>query len=396
MNTQENATSKKKLVAFVGLVVVACAAIVYLNRHVATRESVDDPEERTKLAAALGRLVSEPKLHAIKLTPGAAAERVLRHLHVPLLSAVDVLVLGQSDADHLSSELFRDDVHFYNGFISNSFFAYQYEVYESLSSRGVTPQVVLWDVRSGYVLQQGEGPAEPPFEAPSSDARWFAGPPFRGGVTQVSLPIWSQMDSLLSLRQTQHSLVVLSTPRSAETAGKTAPALSGFELVPRWPVATVHRWLADGTRVYPGELDGRLAPRAQPAPNVTEAVGRRIVRTAEAEAFGAYVARVVAAGSRVIAYAPPIHPLSYADPAQRLPLAAFDEKMKAVLGAQHVDFCNLTTEATRIGCQDADFYDELHISRACNEKVLRSLVSGCAPLAEGVLRPLVKRALLVP
>jgi hypothetical protein len=56
--------------------------------------------------------------------------------------------------------------------------------------------------------------------------------------------------------------------------------------------------------------------------------------------------------------------------------------MRALTTQKGLDFCNFTTQAAAIGCVAGDFYDELHISRHCDARVVRAIVSsGCAPLA---------------
>lgn len=383
---------KWKLAAFVALVVAACGAICGTNHYVSSKEAVDDPESRQKLDVALTSLVKQPRELAIQLVPGPAGERLLRHQHEPHLTAVDVLVLGQSDADHMSAEFFRDDVHFYNGFISNSYFAYQYEVYDALSVRGITPALVLWDVRSGFILQGDGTGCEPPLEGAESDPAWFAGPPFRSGVARTTAPWWTQFDSLLSLRQTEHSIEALTAKKAATKPGDESMAVAPFELVPRAGPSSAYRWLADGSRVYPGEVDGKLPPRVAKVP-LTEPLGQRKVRPLQAKRFGEYVSRIVKAGSRVIAYAPPIHPDSYADPAQKGPIEAFSAEMQSVLRERNVDFCDFTLEATKLGCGDQDFKDELHLSRACNESIVRALATRAA-LGRDTLRGLVTRKIL--
>ena len=379
----------RKLAFLVGAVILSCVAIATANHGVSQQESASDPDAMKNLDHALAAMTKEPAKWSVTFNPGPAGERTLRRLHVPRVLAADVLVLGQSDADHMSGTFFREEVKFYNGFISNSYFEYQWEVFDQFVQLGTTPRIVLWDVRSGYILQRGTEPTE---DAKPTDAVWFAGPPFQRGQQGTSSAWWTQIDSLLSLRQTEHTFDVLVGKRGAGT-GRWAASLSAFELVAKDNVSASYRWIADGSRVYPNEDRAGIKPR-HPKLRLEEPVGRRKVQDQKAQMLAVYLDRILASGARLIVYAPPIHPASYDDPAQLPPLGEYAAKIRAITEPRKIDFCDLTTKAKDIGCTVADFYDELHLSRNCNERVVRELVSGCAPLAGGVLRATVSRQVL--
>jgi hypothetical protein len=69
------------------------------------------------------------------------------------------------------------------------------------------------------------------------------------------------------------------------------------------------------------------------------------------------------------------------DPKQRGYMAVLSAKLHAMATRQGVDYCDLATQWSAIGCTKEDFYDEIHISRHCNEMVVRRLATGCAPKA---------------
>ena len=175
--------------------------------------------------------------------------------------------------------------------------------------------------------------------------------------------------------------------------GPSWPREAAFEVTQRGGASLDYRWLADGGRLYPGEdASGKLAAHGRPV--IREATGRRTVEMEKAESFGRYLDRVIAAGTRVIAYAPPLHPAVFEDPSQATPVAELAAAMRSVTAARKVDFCDLTTRAEEIGCTAEDFEDELHTSRHCDERILWELANRCAPLAESVLHPLVAREIL--
>ena len=128
------------------------------------------------LATSLAEVARSSDRLALRFTPGPQSERMLKHLQVPVRGPVDVLVLGQSDADHVSERFFRGGVRFYNGFLSSACFAYQWEVFDQIVASGTAPAIVLWDVTSEYMLKPG---VDPPLDAPPTDPVWFAGPPLR-------------------------------------------------------------------------------------------------------------------------------------------------------------------------------------------------------------------------
>ncbi len=379
---------RQRLLAFLAFVCACVVVVGWTNQRVKARES--GSEGGKALREQLRVLVAQPGRWGLTMTPGPAQERTLRAEWTRVLAArVEVLVLGQSDADHMSSTSFKDPSTFYNGFLSNSYLAYQYEVFDEITRRRGAPKLVLWDVRSGYLAQVHE---EPAWEVPADDPVWYAGAPFYHG--DATPPWYRDIPSLLSLAQTEFTARSLLADLRARDATIEARADTGepFVLLPADRASISHRWLSDGSRVYPQELAGRLVPRGQTAPQ--EARGERKLTEASIAMLDVYLQKMLAANARVIVYAPPLRADAASEPTQQPLYAAFDRRVREVTDRRGVDFCDLTVRGAKMGCAPGDFYDELHLGRACDARVLRELASGCAPRAGAELRARVTDAVL--
>ncbi len=382
---------RKKLTVFVAIVVMAVATLWRVNRRFSEREAALSEGGTSVLRSGLERVAQAPSKLALTMRPGTPQERQLRHINAHLVGQVDVLVIGQSDADHMSQTFFRNDVHFYNAFISNSYLGYQYEAFRDVVDAQSVPQLVLFDVRSGLILVAG---AEPRWEAVGDV--WWAGAPYH--QAHGPAPRWyKDIDSHLSLQQTEASFEALrAQTRWAEQTrknnmtlapGDADPDTGGpFEVVLAHAVSSSHRWLFDGSRVYPNEHDAILVPRGQD--HVEEASGEREVNESRIAALDDYLARIVATGTTVIMYSPPLQPRVFEDARQTPFVRASSARVRHVAEMRDVDYCDLSLDANAVGCVPGDFYDELHISRHCNERVVRKLATGCAPRAGEKLRKL--------
>lgn len=381
MTTRLDAPGLHRMVAFIAIVCSSTGGLLVLNQHVKLRTS--GAETGGELYGRLEALVREPLQWGLTMVPETRNERTLRWTWAPALpTPLDVVVLGQSDADHMSATFFREPRRFYNGFVSSSHFAYQWEVLDALLRRGNVPKIVLWDVRSGEML---ESHVDPAFDGPADAPGFFAGPLFLHGAPPV--PRWyDDVPSLLSLAQTSFTLATLWKDVRAGRAAVQAGADDGkpFVLLPAASASTSHRWLSDGSRVYPAEVDGKLVPRGQPG--LEEARGERVLNEESLLRLDELLGKAEKAGVSVIVYAPPLSPLAAESPSQQAAYAAFDARTRAVVEKRGVDFCNLTARARTIGCTaDDDFYDELHLGRRCDARVVHELVSGCAPRRGGEL-----------
>jgi hypothetical protein len=147
----------------------------------------------------------------------------------------------------------------------------------------------------------------------------------------------------------------------------------------------MYRWLADGSRVYPGEVAGVVVPRGQA--RVDEAVGNRRPSPQHVAGIGEYLDLMRKTGTTVIGYTPPLSPRVWKDhPDQLAVVRAIDAPVRAMFDSRGLDYCDLGTEAAALGCTLADYYDEIHLSRGCNARIVRRLASGCAPRAGAALR----------
>lgn len=373
-------TQTLQLAAFV-LLVTGCLGVIHReNKRIRDREltlSAEGGDERVR--RALEKLASDSTRRlGMTIGSGPVTERPVRHLYAQLIAAPEVMALGQSDADHMSATFFRDGARFYNGFVSNSFFAYQYEVFEEIAAAHGVPKLVLFDVSSGYLLQEGP---EPAYDTKKDDPVWWAGPPYALGAPAPQ-PWYREVDSLLSLDQTELTVRWHVGRWRARDAAVQADVDTGepYKLIPVTIASGVHRWLADGSRCYANERDGVLVPRGQP--RVEIARGDRRLNEVRLAALAGYLDRLKRSGTTVIVYAPPLQPRVFEDAAQAPIVATYDQRMRALTTQKGLDFCNFTTQAAAIGCVAGDFYDELHISRHCDARVVRAIVSsGCAPLA---------------
>jgi hypothetical protein len=148
--------------------------------------------------------------------------------------------------------------------------------------------------------------------------------------------------------------------------------------------AGITRWLADGSRVYEGEVLGVVPP---PAPlRINNAVGDRHPNLERLLALDFIVRKMEEAGTKVLLYSSPVHPRSYDDPKQARALQAFDAAVGEVAKRRGVDFCDFAAKANELGCTAADFRDELHVARPCNRRIVRDMTRGCAPRAGPVLK----------
>jgi hypothetical protein len=394
---------KKKLLVFVALVVTAVLALWRVNRTVRDREAALSDGGNEQLRSGLERVARAPKKLALTMNPGTPGERQLRHVNAYIVGKVDVLALGQSDADHMSQTFFPENVHFYNAFLSNSYFAYQYEAFRDLVNAQGVPSLVLFDVRSGLILVAGVEPTWDPADAKTKENVWWAGPPFHYG--KATAPPWyTEVDSLLSLQQTELTLQSLraqvrpaapgkdGAKRVTTSDGADVDTGAPFQVVAANAISSMHRWLFDGSRVYPGEHDGILVPRNQV--RVEEASGDRHVNEERIARVDEYLRRMLESGTTIIMYSPPLQRRVFEDPKQAPSIRASGERLRAMAEKNGVDYCDLSLEADSVGCTASDFYDELHISRHCNQRIIKKLATDCAPRAGKKLRALLLPSIL--
>jgi hypothetical protein len=147
----------------------------------------------------------------------------------------------------------------------------------------------------------------------------------------------------------------------------------------------MNRWLADGSRIFPDEVDGVFAPRNGP-PHIIDAVGDRHINESRYVGFELVLGMILDAGSKVIAYSPPLHPIVFDDPRQAAAVKAACDHFRPITERHQVDYCDLSAEAASLGCEDRDFFDEHHISRRCNQRIVKRLATGCAPRAGAMLK----------
>ena len=385
---------RKKLVVFVGIVIGLVGTILAANVAIRDRTSAFSEGAGTPRRAGLEKLARNPTKCAMTMEPSPDNERPMRHVNAGIIPPVDLLVLGQSDADHMSKTFFKDDVRFYNGFVSNSYFVYQYEVFEDIVAAHGAPRLVLFDVRSGRMLSEG---LEPGWDSPPpGDPVWWGFPPFHLGKPKPR-PWYEDIPSLLSLAQTELTLTwferqLPQRPAAVDLDDTDADTGAQFKCVPLTKKSRMYRWLADGSRIYADELDGVLAP---PGPiRVSEAVGDRRINDTRYTGLEFILGRILAAGTKIIMYSPPLHPVVFDDKKQAAIIRAADARFEPIAERFGVDYCDLSEDAATLGCGAADFSDEHHISRHCNERIVRRLATGCAPRAGSVLKAMVRPEIL--
>lgn len=380
---------RNRLVGFVAFVCACTAGIGYANYRIKLREQ--GSESGKAIREKLKTLERDPFKWTITSAPGPITERVMRAEWAHVLPArVDVMSLGQSDADHMSGTFFKEPSHFYNGFVSNSYFAYQWEVFDEVSKNGSTPKIVLWTVRSGNFAEVHR---EPQYEERPDDPVWWAGAPFFNGANTMP-PWYKDVPSLLSLAQTEFTFRTLLTDFRARKQNVAIGTDNGqsYVLLPADQASISHRWLSDGSRVYPKEVSGKLVPRGQPFPEETR--GDRKLNESSVVMLDAYLGRFAAVGTKVVLYTPPLSALAIEDKTQWKLFAEFDRRVREISERRGVDFCDMTTVGAQMGCTVDDYYDELHISRHCNERALHEIVSGCAPRVGPELRAMVTDAVI--
>jgi hypothetical protein len=377
----------RKLRLFVAVVVGLLAVILAANVAVHDRTSLLVEGAGTPMRAGLERLAANPTVCAMTMLPSPDKERPMRHANAALVGKLDVLVLGQSDADHMSKTFFKDSVAFYNGFVSNSYYVLEYEVFEDLVALHGAPKLVLFDARSGFVLRPFP---EPGWDSPpKDDPIWWGFPPFHLGRPKPP-PWYKDIPSLLSLAQTELTLTWLSnqlparTPPSSGAGAAQTDNGDQFRCVPITQKSKMNRWLADGSRVYEDELDGVLVSRG--AVHIDDSVGKREVNDSRLVGLEFVLSHIQQEGSTIIVYAPPINPVAFDDPRNAPALRAAAARIKGVTDRLGIDYCDLTAAAATIGCTASDFADELHVSRHCDARVVRQLALGCAPRAGGMLK----------
>jgi hypothetical protein len=362
-------TEKKKLAVFVALVVLGVSLVWRGNRWVRDREAQLTQDAGADVLHALQTLLADPAHASMTMGKGFFAERQGRHVYARLLAPVDVMVLGHSDADHMSQTSFRPGVRFYNGFLSNSHLVYQAEVFDELVAHtGHVPKLVLVDVRSTFYLREGDEPGE---EIPDKDTRFTNGWGGRWETGPIKAPAWyADFDSMLSLQQTLATLQwvgrhIPGLDRPPPTGDTTDP----YHILPRAAKSDAYRMLADGSRVYPGEVEGVIVPRGIQGEDPKEEVRANEVRLRRLDSF----LRKLAKATTVIVYSPPLKPSVSVDPRVaklRLYLLGRVAKIAAQVG---VDYYDMSLLAAQVGCDEHDFYDELHISRHCNDRLLHAL-----------------------
>jgi len=375
----------KKLIAFVSVVAGAVGAILAANVAIRDRTSAFAEGAGTPRRDGLERLAANPNRCAMTMLPSPDNERPMRHVNAGIIGKVDVLELGQSDADHMSGLFFKDDVRFYNGFVSNSYFVYHYEVFSDVMAAHGAPRLVLYDVRAAYILMDGR---EPEWDTPKEDSVWWGFPPFHLGKAKPP-PWYKDIPSLLSLAQTQltltwvgHQLPHRAVPAdSAETEEDNGDQ---FRCVAKEKPSRMYRWLADGSRIYAGEVNGVLAPAGQI--RLENGAPDRRPNDQRLRGLDYVLGRLQEDGATVIVYSPPLHPVAFEDRLELPSVRAAAARIRAIADRRGVDYCDLTTEADAIGCKPGDFADEHHISRHCNQRVVRELALRCAPRAGAMLK----------
>ena len=384
---------RRKLVVFVAVVSATTAAILAMNARVHGQSIAAVEGAGTPLRAGLERLAANADKCAMTMDASPETERPMRHVNASIVDMPDVLVLGQSDADHMSKAFFKNDVRFYNGFISNTCFAYQYEVFYDLqNAHSSVPKIVLVDVRSGTVLREG---TEPLWDSGAANFKWYGHPPFRYGKPDP-VPWYRDIPSLLSLAQTEDTFTSLFARfrHAAPSTGDVDAQDTGqqFRCVSLTSNAHMYRWSADGARIYSNERNGALVPEGQL--RIGDAVGDRHPNHERLGGLDDILGRMKAAGSRVVVYSPPVHPRSYDDRRQAKMIESSGAAIREITAKYDIDYCDLSLAADRIGCTASDFADEVHVSRHCDERVVHELVSGCAPKVAPLLRPMVAPAVL--
>jgi len=377
---------KKKLLVFVAIVMGTLALILAANVAVHDRSSILTEGEGTPLRAGLERLARNPTTCGMTLLASPDKERPMRHANAAIIGDVEVLVLGQSDADHMSKTFFKDGVAFYNGFVSNSYYVLEYEVFEDIVAAHGAPKLVLFDARSGFVLRPSP---EPGWDSPPrDDPIWWGFPPFHLGKAKPP-PWYKDIPSLLSLAQTDLTFTWLENQlphRQAPSGTGAAETDNGaqFRCVSLTQKSKMNRWLADGSRMYEDEIGGVITSRG--AVHIDDSVGNRQVNDSRLVGLEFVLDRIQKEGSKVIVYAPPINPVAFDDPRNAPALRAAAARVKAVTERLGIDYCDLTAEAASLGCGPGDFADELHHSRHCDARVVRRLALGCAPRLGGMLK----------
>jgi len=374
----QSSLETRKALAFVGVVLASLAAILAANVAIHDRTTTFSEGVGTPLRDGLERLIANPTKCAMTLEPGPDNERPMRRVYAGLIPRPDVLVLGQSDADHMTQSLFKDDVRFYNGFVSTSYFVLQYEVFDELMRAHGAPPFVLLDVRSGFVLREGD---EAAWDSPANSAIWWGFPAFHLGRAKPP-PWYRDIPSLLSLAQTQLTLGWLShqlptKPPAIDFGDTEVDNGSQFRCIDLNKKSGMYRWLVDGSRVYGDEVGGVLPPPGQV--HINEALGERHVNPNRLVGLEWVLRRLHDAGATVIVYSPPVNPRSYQDVKQVKPFQEFGAAIRAVTDRNGLDFCDFTLKADAIGCGAGDFSDEVHISRHCDQRILREMTLGCAP-----------------
>ncbi len=379
-----------KLIVFIAVTLTLLGVIWQANRLIRDQSSALTTSGSEELRLALQRLSRVPDRGSLTMNPGPVNERELRHTNAHFLSKIDVLVLGQSDSDHMSQTFFQPGVQFYNGFLSNSYFAYHFEVFEDIVHAVGVPRLVLYDARCLTVVKEDD---EPGYDTPPEDPIWNFGAPFRHKA-QPAPPWYRDIDSLLSLQQTKLTLQTLmhgrETRQTVADLDKDTGAL--LRVVDQHAKSTVHRWLVDGSRVYPGEVDGIFSSRGPV--HIEDSKGERKLNPQRVAMLETFVKRMMATGTTVILYSPPIEPRALT-PGLTAQMAGAGQAIGQVAQRLGIDYCDVTLRGAEIGCKPEDFYDETHLSRGCNRAIVRQLATGCAPKASKLLREVVAPGVLV-
>jgi hypothetical protein len=359
---------RKKLAAFVAFVLLGVALVWRSNRWVRDREVTLTKDAGADVLHALQSLQADPTHRSMTMGHGFFAERQTRHVYARLLGPVDVLVLGHSDADHVSQTSFRPGVRFYNGFLSNSHMVYQNEVFDELVAHTQhVPKLVLVDVRATFFLREGDEPGE---EIPDRDPRFTNQWGGRWETSTTKTPAWyADFDSMLSLQQTEATLQWIGLHVPGLSGATTGDTTEPFRILPRGAKSDAYRMLADGSRVYPGEVEGVLIPRGIQGEDPKEEVRANEVRLRRLGVFLRKLAKV----TTVIVYTPPMKPSVYADARVAKLRDSVLGRIGALAGPIGVDYYDMSRRADELGCGEHDFYDELHIARHCDDSLLRAL-----------------------
>jgi hypothetical protein len=359
---------KKKFAAFVTLVVLGVAVVWRGNRWVRDREAQLTRDAGADVLHALQTLIADPSHASMTMGKGFFAERQTRHVYARLLAPVDVMILGHSDADHMSQTSFRAGVRFYNGFLSNSHLVYQAEVFDELVAHtGQVPKLVLVDVRSDFYLRDGDEPGD---EIPDKDRRFTDGWGGRWETGPVKAPAWyADFDSMLSLQQTLATLEWVGRHIPGLEPPKAGDTTDPYHILPRGTKSDAYRMLADGSRVYPGEVEGVIVPRGAQGEDQKDEVRANEVRLRRLDSF----VRKLAKATTVIVYTPPLKPSVSVDPRVARLRDYVSGRFAKIGGQVGVDYYDMSRAAADVGCDEHDFYDELHISRHCNDRLLHEL-----------------------